>query len=306
MSMSTSSSSGPDQQISERGDHGEAEASLWWTVVPTLPGEKLGLIGSFSATTAQAAAAVLERAGERLREQGCTLAVGPMDGSTWRRYRFVTEPGDEPPFFLEPTNPPSWPMWWRDAGFATLAEYYSTATGDLATRDPRLDGVQARMDALGVTMRAMDAQQFERELGLIYDVSVTAFQENYIYTPLPKPEFLAQYQAVRERLVPELVLLAEHNGGPVGYVFTTPDYAQAQRGVRPSTIIVKTLAVLPGRLYAGLGALLLGKVHESAERLGFNRAIHALMHQTNRSRNLSAHYASTIRRYALLSKRLVP
>jgi GNAT superfamily N-acetyltransferase len=197
-------------------------------------------------------------------------------------------------------------MWWRDAGFATLAEYYSTATGDLATRDPRLDGVRSRMDALGVTMRAMDAQQFERELGLIYDVSVAAFQDNYLYTPLPKPEFLAQYQAVRERLVPELVLLAEHNGEPVGYVFTTPDYAQAQRGVRPSTIIVKTLAVLPGRLYAGLGALLLGKVHESAERLGFNRAIHALMHQTNRSRNLSAHYASTIRRYALLSKRLVP
>lgn len=41
-----------------------------------------------------------------------------------------------------------------------------------------------------------------------------------------------------------------------------------------------------------------------ARALGFTRAIHALMHETNKSRNLSAHYAKTIRRYTLFSKKL--
>jgi hypothetical protein len=50
----------------------------------------------------------------------------------------------------------------------------------------------------------------------------------------------------------------------------------------------------------------LGEVHAAAQSLGFTRAIHALMHQTNKSRNLSAHYARTIRRYTLFSKRLTP
>ena len=295
-----------DLRLQVTGAAGAAEAWLWWSRVPALPGERLGVIGRFSATTAAAAAAVLARATETLRARGCSLAVGPMDGNTWRRYRLVTDPGDTPPFFLEPANPPEWPAWWRQAGFATLAEYYSSITEDLSHRDGRVEVVAARMAAAGVTIRPFDAGRFEEELGRIYEVSVISFRENYLYTPVPREAFLAQYLAIRSRVQPELVLLAEQQGRPVGYVFATPDYAQLQRGEALTTTIVKTLAVLPGRSYAGLGALLLRDIHAVAQQLGMTRAIHALMHETNKSRNLSAHYSHTIRRYALLAKRILP
>lgn len=305
--MSTSSlAPGADGHVTERGSDGSAEASLWWNAVPEMAGERLGVIGNFSAESERSAQAVLLSAEAALRSQGCTLAVGPMDANTWRRYRFVTEPGKEPAFFLEPTNPESYPVWWRSAGYTTLAEYYSTATDNLDERDPRLTQVAVRMKSSGVNIRPIVAADFETELSRIYDVSAIAFQSNFLYTPLPKESFVAQYRMIRDRLRPELVLLAEHADQPVGYVFATPDYAQAQRGEPVTTFIVKTLAVLPGRAYAGLGALLLGEVHDAARALGFNRVIHALMHETNQSRNLSAHYASAIRRYALFSKRLVP
>lgn len=284
---------------------GTASVALWWTRVPPLEGDRLGVIGAFSADSAEAAVAVLAEAEERLRAQGCTLAVGPMDGNTWRKYRLVTEAGDEPPFLLEPTNPAEWPAWWRAAGFGPLAEYYSSATDDLVTRDERVDGVAERMKAAGVTVRAFRLEEFEAELERIYEVSVVSFQSNYLYTPLPKEAFLAQYRAIRERVRPELVLLAEDaERQPVGYVFAVPDYAQAARGEKVTTVIVKTLAVLPGRRNAGLGAWLLAEAHAAARAAGFTRAIHALMHETNKSRNLSAHYAKTIRRYTLFSKRL--
>jgi L-amino acid N-acyltransferase YncA len=227
-----------------------------------------------------------------------------MDGNTWRRYRFLTEVGTEPVFFLEPTNPPEWPDGWRRAGYSPLAEYYSTATNDLAVADPRLDSVAARLAESGVTIRSLNPQSFEEELGRIYDVSVVSFRDNFLYTPLPLGAFAAQYRKIQSYVDPRLVLIAEQAGRPVGYVFALPDLAQAQRGESVKTIIVKTLAVLPGRAYAGLGALLLGKVHAAAHAAGFTRAIHALMHETNKSRNLSAHYAQTIRRYTLFSKRL--
>ncbi len=285
-------------------DNGDAAASLWWSAVPVLPGEKLGVIGGFEAHSAGAASEVLTRARKRLRAENCTLAVGPMDGNTWRRYRFVTDPGDEPPFLLEPSNPPVWPEWWREAGFAPLANYFSTATDDLMARDERLGRVMERMDAAGVSIRNLDAMQFEAELERIYAVSVVSFQQNYLYTPLPAAAFAEQYRGLKTRLRPELVLLAEQAGRPVGYVFAIPDLAQAQRGEALNTIIVKTLAVLPGRAYSGLGAVLLDAVHAAAQRLGFTRAIHALMHESNTSRNLSAHYARTIRRYTLFAQRL--
>jgi L-amino acid N-acyltransferase YncA len=305
MSALSNDGLGEDLRLTERAADGAAEAWLWWQTVPTLPGERLGVIGHFSAGGPAAAAAVLRSAENELRTRGCTLAVGPMDGTTWRQYRFVTDAGTEPPFFLEPAQPTSWPEWWRAAGYASLAEYTSTATDDITTRDARLDSVAQRMKAAAITIRAFDAEHFEDELARIYDVSVTAFQENFLYTPLPREAFIAQYRAIQSRVNPALVLLAEQSGKPVGYVFATPDFAQAQRGAPMTTFIVKTLAVLPGRAFAGLGALLLGEVHAAAQTLGFTRVIHALMHQSNRSRNLSAHYATAIRRYTLFSKRLL-
>ena len=304
MSGSTLASLGEDLQIFEDAAHGKAHASVWWTTVPNLAGERVGIIGGFDAESFEAAQTVLTAAEQTLRSHGCTLAIGPMDGSTWRSYRLVTESGTEPPFFLEPVNPPQWPEWWRAAGYGILADYYSTATTDLSQRDERLDRVAARMTSAGVNLRPFDAAEFERELGRIYDVSEIAFRSNFLYTPLPRESFIAQYTPLRARLCAELVLLAEQNGRTVGYLFATPDYAQAQRGEKMTTFIVKTLAVLPGREFAGLGALLLAAGHDAGRRLGFTRAIHALMHETNQSRNLSAHYAQTIRRYALFSKRL--
>jgi GNAT superfamily N-acetyltransferase len=227
-----------------------------------------------------------------------------MDGNTWRRYRLVTEVGTEPPFFLEPTNPPEWPAWWREAGFSPLAEYYSSATRDLAARDARLEGVKARLAAAGVALRPLEAARFEDELGGIHDVSIESFRDNFLYTPLPREEFIAQYRDVEARIRPELILLATQAGRTVGFVFALPDWAQAKRGEPVTTMIVKTLAVRPGRAYAGLGAWLLDEAQAAGARLGFRRAIHALMHETNRSRNLSAHTADTIRRYTLLARPL--
>ncbi len=293
-----------DEWLQVTADGGAAEARLWWRSVPTLPGERAGIVGGFRATSETAARAVLARAAAALRAQGCTCAIGPMDGSTWRSYRFVTEPGTAPPFLLEPAHPPEWPRWWEAAGFAPLARYYSTLTPDLVARDQRTERAGARLRAAGVTIRTVDLARFDAELAAVHAVALAAFADNFLYTPLPPAEFVAQYQAARAHLRREFLLLAEQAGRPVGFVFALPDLLQAQRGEPVSTVIVKTLAVRPGREYAGLGAVLLAEVHAAARRLGFRQAIHAMMHARNVSRNLSARYARTIRGYALYARAL--
>lgn len=284
---------------------GAAQVRLWWTRVPTLPGETLGVIGDFAGADESSARRVLDTACAELVRRGCTLAVGPMDGNTWRKYRFVTDRGTEPPFFLEAWNPPEYPCWWQAAGFQPLAEYFSASVNDLDARDERLVNVTLRMVDAGITLRPLNPADFAAELRRIHDVSVVSFRDNYLYTPLPFEPFAAQYQQIAPHVKPELVLLAEHEDKPVGYVFALPDWAQHARGEPVTAVIVKTLAVLPGRAYMGLGAVLLGEVHQAARRLGFRRAIHAYMHESNKSRNLSARYGETIRRYTLFQKRLV-
>ncbi|AHG89350.1 hypothetical protein J421_1813 [Gemmatirosa kalamazoonensis] len=283
-----------------------ARCSLWWTDAPPYEAHRVGAIGHFGAADAEAARLLLDAACDALAARGCTLAVGPMDGNTWRRYRLVTERGDEPPFFLEPTNPDAWPAWFEAAGFAPLAQYTSALATDLTRPDPRAEAAAERLTASGVTVRPVDLARFDDELRAIYSVAAVSFRANLLYTPIAEREFAAQYQAVRRLVRPELALLAEHEERAVGFAFSIPDALEVARGEPPRTVIVKTVAVLPEReRYGGLGGWMVHRTHRTAAALGFTRAIHALMHETNAaSQSVSARTGATMRRYTLFARAL--
>jgi len=283
-----------------------ARASVWWRETPALEGEPVGAIGHFAAVDEAAALAVLGAATQRLRAEGVAAAVGPMDGNTWRRYRFVTESSGEPPFALEPSNPPQYPIWWEAAGFGPLAGYSSALDRTLATRDERMDRVASRIAEAGIRIRSIDPSRLEQELEGIYRVALASFPQNFLYTPLSEADFKAQYLPYAAYVVPEFVLVAESDDGAVGFIFAFPDLAQAGRGEPVDTVVLKTLAVLPGRRQGGLGSLLVEMVRDSARDLGYRRAVYALMYDSNVSRNIALHFGETMRRYTLYRRDLRP
>lgn len=280
--------------------------SLWTADTPRLDGDAIGLIGHFSAADAGAAAALLRWSCDRAAAAGHATVVGPMDGSTWRSYRLVTWHGDAPQFFLEPGNPPAYPRYFEAAGFAPLAGYLSTLNLDLAVDDPRVPAALDRLRGQGIAIRPLDPSRFEEEMRAVHELSLAAFADNFLYTPIRFEQFLDLYLPLRPLLRPELVLLAERAGQLVGFVFGLPDMLEAKRGERVRTLIVKTVAVRPERACAGLGAVLVDQCQQAARRLGFTRAIHALMHDANPSRNIAARYGSLMRRYTLYSRAAAP
>ena len=281
-----------------------ARCSLWWTNAPPLPDHAVGLVGHYGAVDLDAATALLDRASKELAAHGCTIAIGPMDGSAWRRYRVLTDRGTEPPFFLEPDNPPVWSAQFEAAGFTVFARYFSALCTYLNYADPRLDRVTPRLERAGVRIRPIDPARFEDELSAIHALSLVSFRDNLLYSPISRPEFIEQYRPILPLVRPELVLLAEQGDRLAGFLFAIPDLLQAKRGLPVDTIILKSAAVLPGREYAGLGNLLVARCQAAAYALGYRRAIHALMHESNESLSLSAHYAEPFRGYALYSRRL--
>ncbi len=281
-----------------------AHCSLWWTGAPHLPDHAPGIVGHYGAVDATAASGLLDHACAELSARGCTIAIGPMDGCTWRRYRVLTERGTEPPFFMEADNPPDWPDHFRAAGFRDLARYFSALCTDLSYADPRLDRVAPRMEQAGVRIRAIDPARFEEELAAIHRLSLVSFRDNFLYSPISEAEFIAQYRPILPKLRPELALLAERQGRLAGFLFAVPDLFQALRGEPVDTVILKTAAVLPGREFAGLGNLLVARCHAAAAALGYRRAVHALMHESNESRSVSAHYGTPFRGYTLYSRLL--
>lgn len=281
-----------------------ARCSLWAARDHHGASTTTGLIGHYSTRDADAGQELLEHALDRHRSEGRERVIGPMDGSTWHRYRLLTERGPEPVFFLEPDNPDDWPRHFTGTGFVPLATYTSALNSDLNRIDPRSDQRRAELERSGITLRTIDVERFDIELAGIHELSLVAFARNFLYSPIGLEAFLASYNPIRHHLAPELVLLAERGGQLVGFIFGIPDLLESARGEPLRTAIVKSMAVHPALSGNGLGGLLMDDCQQAARRLGFERAIHALMRETNRSRIISSRYGTTIRRYTLYEKSL--
>ena len=260
-----------------------------------------GLIGWYEATDAAAGVALLRRARKELAGAGVGRVLGPIQGSTWGRYRLVLppEPGDaapDHPFLTEPRNPPEYPSHFRAAGFAPLLDYESRIVPH-PRPDPAHDGAAERLRAAGISIRPLDPAAFEAELQAIYDLSLSTFAANPFYTPIPFRDFRAIYDPVRPLLDPALVHLADDREGKlIGFVFAFADPLATKDAAR---IVLKTLATAPAARGLGLGGFLTDEVHREAAERGA-ATIHALMQRSNVSVRISSGRESRLfRRYAL-------
>jgi ribosomal protein S18 acetylase RimI-like enzyme len=263
-----------------------------------------GLIGHYESQDPQSGTYLLRTAVQRLREQGADRILGPMNGSTWGRYRLALPPGPrdgdpEPPFLSEPWNSADYPLDFQAAGFRVGATYESAIVEDLAAADPRRDELAERVRARGAAIRPLELDRFDDELRAIFELSRTAFAENLFYSPIEFDEFRARYLPLRPLLDPEMVRLAEDaNGRLLGFVFAFPDLLSGSDG-RPTRVVLKTLASAPEARGLGLGTFLTDEVRRVAREKGYRSVIHALMQADNESVRISRHSARVFRRYAL-------
>jgi len=290
----------------------QARCSLWWMNTPSHRGQRVGTIGHYCATSQASGRSLIFDAVKTLQNVGCELAVGPMDGNTWRNYRLITSDTPVDRFFFEPNHPPHCSDHFTDAGFSVFARYYSAACDNLCIRDKRADRVAHHFANHGIQIRSLNRHNMKTDLKAIYEVTLEAFQDALLFYPLDFESFLRQVQPLVERIDPQWVLLAQQDDEVVGFVFGTPDYLQTSaapglesRKPRIDTAILKTLAIRPRRGLAGLGMLLLQRFHDRAHEQGFRKVIHALMHEQNGlSCSLSSRLAKPVRHYALLAKEL--
>ena len=297
----------PDEHCVVLNDRNQvtARCSLWWKAAPPLPKQQMGIIGHFAADDKNSAVEILRQACERLTDAGCTLAVGPMDGSIWRSYRLVTANNGDAAFFLEPNTPLEWVQRFLDAGFSETATYFSAINSHLNKADPNIRRATLRLQREGIVIRNINPDDLQRELERIYEISSVSFRDSPFYTQLDQAEFKETYLGLKSLIEPELIFFAEQLGKPVGFIFALPDLLQAQRGQHTDCVIIKTVAVLPGRRYAGTGTVLIDAVRQTAHAMGYKKAIHALMREDGVSSVISSRTACPFRRYALYAKPLV-
>jgi hypothetical protein len=281
-----------------------ARCSIWWRDSAQVNGTPTGTIGHYAATDETFGALALEHACRELKNRGCELAIGPMDGNTWRRYRFVTERGSCKPFFLEPDNPDDYPVHFGRHGFGTIASYVSEVNPAMATRQPELGELHQKMADRNISIASLDTASPDADLDGIHEVVCQSFREAFMYTPLDRESYRKMYAPLLREVDPRLMLVAKQAEEVVGFIFSPPDLLQRTYQDQVDAIVIKTIAILPRKDLSGLGRVLIVDLLKNALEMGFTTAISALMHTDNRSQRISSDCAGPMRRYSLFARAL--
>ena len=215
-------------------------------------------------------------------QNGYNCLIGPINGSTWKKYR-VTLPSENPPFLLDNYNKPYYAELFEQYGFETIANYTSSVCRNLDRDYSRLNKFEKIFEQKGVKIRKFDPNNFERDIRKIYEVSIKSFVNNFLYTPIEFEEFFKMYEPVKSFLNPEWILIAENEqNDALAFIFGFDNLYNR----REKSLIIKTLAQIPDYKYRGIGSYLTEYMHKKAKDAEYDNIIHALMHENNVSANI--------------------
>ena len=246
---------------------------------------------------------------EELKKEGIEIIIGPLNGTTWNKYRYVTEKGSRRQFLLEPWNEDYSVSLFEKLGFKPLAGYISTVMEGMDSDGRR--NLNKKIEKLkkfdyykDIKVESAENKDLLTVLNKVYDLTVEAFKNNFLYSELEREIFLKMYMSYEDKIIKKFFKMLYLGDELIGYVFGIPDYAELGYKGKIDTIILKTIAVSPIYNGKGMGYILINSLVEEAEKEGYENVIYALMHQSNVSKNIGLLLGNMLRKYTLFIKEL--
>jgi len=237
--------------------------------------ENIGFFGFFECIDDQeVASALLTRAAEWLKAKGVTAMRGPASPSVNDEYGLLVDGFNHPPAVLMAYNPEYYPRLIENAGLARCKDmyaYYLHESTFLTEKLKRVAGlVKSRQ---GFVLRTLNMKDFDNEVKTIRDLYNRGWSRNWGEVPMTDEEFTYVARDLKAIVNPELVIIAEVNGKPVGFALSLPDLNRIQIRNRGGYLIpflfryflqrkqihfvrIVILGVVPEYLNSGIGGVL--------------------------------------------------
>jgi GNAT superfamily N-acetyltransferase len=252
--------------------------------------DRVGFFGLFESEEDQAVAdALLNAAAAWLKERGLETMRGPMSFSTNEEIQspgLLVEGFDTPPVMAMSHNPPYYQRLMEGAGMEKSKDLL--AYWIIPTFPERLErGVKRLMEKEEFTLRPVRMKELKAEIARIFSVYNSAWERNWGFVPMTEDEFNYVANDFKQIVDPDLCLIAEKDGEPIGFGLTLPDINQAfkhlrdgrlfplgllkflyyQKKVRTTRII--TLGMKPGYQTSGIGAAIYFTTMQVGVRKGY-------------------------------------
>ncbi len=207
-------------------------------------GERAAFFGFFESLPDREAAIALFAEAERYcAEQGVDLIEGPFNPCHYSELGMLTDTFDRPPSFFQTYNPPWYNGLLEELGYAAGSRKYTARNSDCPDSIRKRYGTLDERTQLGeFTIRNFDKKHRERDLEFMREVFNDSFSENWHFLPSSKEEFTFGAAMIEYVTDPELILLLEYRGQPVGvtmFVYDINPLLRRMRGkLRPLQLLM--------------------------------------------------------------------
>jgi GNAT superfamily N-acetyltransferase len=250
--------------------------------------EPTGCFGFYEAVDDRAVArALMGRAEAWLGDRGCRVVLGPLNFSTNEECGFLAEGFDRPPAIMMPYTRHYYLEHMADLGYRKARDLLSYRLESDGTIPEHLARFSRRAEErLGVTVRCIDMRRFQEDVRAAFAVYNRAWEDNWGFVPMTDDQFRYMAEELKAVVVPELALVAELDGEPVGFSLALPDLNPVFRRMKGRLLPFGILHFLLGRRHVhavrvlttgvvcehrrkGVEALLIHRTFANGFRLGY-------------------------------------
>jgi len=191
--------------------------------------DSVGFFGFFESIDDQEVAdALLEKAGEWVKDKGLKRMRGPENYSQNEECGLLIDAFDLPPVIMMPYNPPYYQTLIESAGFEKVMDLYAYEIHGVKKIPERLEkAVEKIRKSCDFIVRPINMKKLDEEVERIEVVYNTAWSENWGAVPLTEKEIDDLKKNLKQVAIPDMALIAEIDGKPVGVSVAILDINEA-------------------------------------------------------------------------------
>ena len=190
--------------------------------------EQVGFFGFFeSIDDLEVSRGLFKAARDWLAERDVTTIRGPANPSMNYECGLLIDGFDSSPFFMMTYNPRYYEKLVEDFGFKKSQDMYAYwgHIEMLSSLDEKLAIIaQSSKERFNVTTRTMDSSRFREEVEMFLRIYNQAMVGTWGFLPMTPGEVRHTAKGLRHLIIPELAVIGEVDGKPIGCTFGFPDY----------------------------------------------------------------------------------
>jgi len=187
-------------------------------------GQKMGFFGFFDSIDDESVArAMISQVRGWLRERNLELMRGPMNFTSNDEWGVLVDGFDEPPMIMMPYNYKYYDEILIKCGMHKAKDLLAYIADVPESLDDKVYRVAQIVSNSGLRIRQVNKKDLTNEMNIFKEVYDSAWSENWGFMPMTDKEIKHMASMLRPFIIPELTLIAERDGDPIGILMLLPD-----------------------------------------------------------------------------------